>query len=101
MVGEHTLYACDSLKGLIRVDLLTGAIEVLSNAVHALSLCRCIAVLLCRCIAVHALSLCRYIAVSALCRHLTTVIRVTAGSFRKHHSAAGTDQLRKRPRYRS
>jgi len=33
LVGEDELYVCDSLKGLLRVRLATGSIEVLSNAV--------------------------------------------------------------------
>jgi len=33
--GEDELYVCDSLKGLLRVSLSSGAIEVLANAVQA------------------------------------------------------------------
>lgn len=33
--GEDELYVCDSLKGLLRVQLSSGAIEVLANAVKA------------------------------------------------------------------
>ena len=34
VLGDDTLLVCDSLKGLLRVTLSSGAIEVLSNAVH-------------------------------------------------------------------
>ena len=35
-VSGDTLIVCDSLKGLLRVNLVSGTIEVLANAIHTL-----------------------------------------------------------------
>ena len=35
VVGDDVLYVCDSLKGLLRVQLTSGSIEVVSNAISA------------------------------------------------------------------
>ena len=34
VVGEDDIYVCDSLKGLLRVQLTSGSIEVVSNAIN-------------------------------------------------------------------